>query len=197
MSYTKCCRDPRLHEILSMYYSVLRSCDQSKIVVKHIIQEHHRRVIVANDEEDTQPIHVRRSNLIQDTIKAFSRPKFNVSKLIKVSFIGESSVDEGGPRREFFQLTLKETFTTLGLFAGWPSNLVPLHNVEAVTKNLYFVIGKLIATCLVQGGQAPACFCKGVADYLIFDEVRSIPCLEDIPDFFIREKLQKVKYIFQ
>ena len=162
------------------------------VVTKHLIQQHQRRVITACDEEDWQRVHVRRSNLVCDTIRAFSKPNFDASKILKVTFIGEPSVDEGGPRREFFQLALKEVFTSSGLFVGWPYNVVPVHNVEAASKNQYYIVGKLIATCLVQGGQPPSCFCAGVADYLIFDEVKCNPCLNDIPDYNVREKLKKV-----
>ena len=59
-------------------------------------------------------------------------------------------------------------FTTTGLFAGWPENVVPIHNVAAVVNNNYYVIGKLVATCLVQGDQRSACFCTAVADYLVY-----------------------------
>ena len=93
--------------------------------------------MICGNEEDRQRIHVRRSNLISDTIRAFSRPTFNVSKLLKVVFVGEPSVDEGGPRREFFQLIIKELFSYSGLFIGWPQNVVPVHNVEALAKNEY------------------------------------------------------------
>ena len=41
-------------------------------------------------------------------------------------FIGEPSFDEGGPRREFFQLALKDYFVKSGLFAGWPHNVLPV-----------------------------------------------------------------------
>ena len=44
------------------------------------------------------------------------------------------------------------------LFIGWPVNVIPQHNVEAVANNTYFVVGKLIATSIVQGGQAPLFF---------------------------------------
>ena len=136
-------------------------------VAKHVLLQHQYKVITGTDEEDRQRIHVRRSHLITDAIRAFSKSTFNASKMLKVVFVGEPSVDEGGPRREFFQLAMKDAFTTTGLFAGWPENVVPVHNVGAVVNNDYYVIGKIVATCLVQGGQPPACFCTAVADYLI------------------------------
>ena len=34
-------------------------------------------------------------------------------------------------------------------------------------------MGKMIVTCIVLGGEAPACFASGVADYLVYGEVKS------------------------
>lgn len=161
-------------------------------MAKHVLQQHQCKVITGRDEEDHQRIHVRRSHLFSDATRAFSRTNFNVSKMLKVVFVGEPSVDEGGPRREFFQLLLKEAFTSSGLFVGWPQNVIPIHSVEAVAANKYYIVGKMISTCLVQGGQPPACFAAAVADYLIYDEIKSEPSLSDIPDHNVRRKLEKV-----
>ena len=70
-------------------------------------------------------------------------------------FIGEQSVDDGGPKREFYQLLMKEVFTMSGLFTGWPENVVPIHDIKAVASNKYYIIGKMITACLVHGGQPP------------------------------------------
>ena len=53
----------------------------------------------------------------------------------------------------------------------------------------YYIVGKMIATCLVQCGQPPFCFAAAVADYLVFDEVKSEPSLNDIPDHTVRNKV--------
>ena len=105
---------------------------------------------------------------------------------------GEQAVDEGGPRREFFRLLMNEIFTKSGLFSGAPDHVVPLHCVEAVTNNKFSVIGKMLATCLIQGGQAPACFAQAVADFIVYDCIRSPVCLEDIADYEVRSNLEKV-----
>ena len=162
-------------------------------VAKHAMLQHQSRVMTSLDDKDCyQRIHVRRSHLVMDTMKAFSKATFDVSKILKVIFVGEPCVDEGGPRREFFQLALKEIFAHSGLFSGWPFNVLPLHNVEAVASNRFYVIGKLIATCLVQGGQPPACFAAAAAEYLTYDEVKCDPSLEDIPDSIVQQKLLQV-----
>ena len=97
-------------------------------VAKHAMLQHQSRVMTQLDDGDCyQRLHVRRSHLVADTLRAFSKPTFDVSKSLKVVFVGEPSVDEGGPRREFFQLALKEIFAHSGLFSGWPTNVLPLH----------------------------------------------------------------------
>lgn len=95
----------------------------------------------------------------------------------------------GGPRREFFDLLLLDIFKKTSLFAGFPMNIVPVHNIQAVTNNTYYVIGKMIATC---GGEVPACFAQAIADVLVNDRVLSQVCLEDIPDYEVRDNLKKV-----
>lgn len=151
-----------------MFYSSFHEDDQIK--AKHALQEHQLKVLCGSDE-DVQ----RRSNLLADAFRAFSKRKTNVLKRLKVMFVGEASVDEGGPRCEFFELVLKEIFIKSGLFIGWPANVIPVCNTDAVAANKFFIIGRIIATCLVQGGQAPACFNKAVAEFLVYHEVRCEP----------------------
>lgn len=159
-----------------------------------MILQHQFKVITGSHEEDQQRLSLRRSHLFVDAIRAFSRPSFNVSKMLKVYFIGEHSVDDGGPRREFFRLLMKEAFTSSGLFSGWPSNVVPIHNVEAVVANKYYLIGKMITTSLIQGGQPPVCFSTAVANYLVYDEVSTScePAIDDIPNCALQQSLRKV-----
>lgn len=111
--------------------------------------------------------------------------------MLHVRFIGEEAVDEGGPRREFFHLLLQEIFKS-SYFVGFPANVVPVHNIEAVVKNINFIIGKMLSTSIIQGGEAPAYFARPVADYLVFNRVESAVNLDDISDFEIRDSLRRV-----
>ena len=45
---------------------------------------------------------------------------------------------------------------------------------------MYYVIGKIIATSLMQG-EPPVCFSAAVADFIVYDKVCSKPCVDDIP----------------
>lgn len=119
-----------------------------------------------------------------------------MSKMLKVCFVGEpATIDDGGPRREFFSLLLREIFTKSGVFYGWPENVIPMHSVTAVASNKFYVIGKMIATCLIQGGEPPLCFVCAVSEFILFGHIRSPPCIDDIPDENIRVMLSKVSML--
>ena len=148
-------------------------------------------MIASKDDEDVQSVRVRRSNILLDSLHQFSRKSFNVSKMIKVNFIGEEAVDMGGPRREFFHLLMQEIFQS-NYFAGYPDHVIPLHNVEALLDNKFYTFGKMIATCIVQGGEAPVCFAKAAADFLVNRQVSSPTNLDDIPDYDVKDCLTQV-----
>ncbi len=133
----------------------------------------------------------KQTMFIDDTFRQFSKHSFNVKKLIRVIFIGKPAVDDRGSRREFFRLLIREVFSRSGLFSGYPEHVVPLHNVQALADNL---VGRMIATCVVQGGEAPLCFAKAVADFIVFGHVESCVCLDDIPDYCVQSCLKQVSY---
>ena len=101
-------------------------------------------------------------------------------------FVGEASVDERDPHCEFFELVLKDIFVKTVFFIGWPANVIPVCNTDAVAANKFFIIG------LVQGGRAPACFNKAVAEFLVYHEVRCEPRVDDITDVKVKAALMKV-----
>jgi hypothetical protein len=53
---------------------------------------------------------VRRSNLIEDTLNFISNSQLNFKKQLKVKFVGEQGVDEGGVKKEFFLLLVRQLF---------------------------------------------------------------------------------------
>ena len=68
------------------------STDSAKgdvIKAKHLMQQHQQKFIIPPDDETIQRIHIRRSQLFGDAMRAFSKCTFNVSKILKVIFIGE------------------------------------------------------------------------------------------------------------
>ena len=103
--------------LIHQYAIFVYRCEPVKhnsVVAKHVMQQHQHMVIPSRDDEDSQRITVRRSHLFLNAACAFSKPSLNESKMLKVLFLGEPSMDAGGPRREFFQVLMREAFTESG-----------------------------------------------------------------------------------
>jgi ubiquitin-protein ligase E3 A len=54
---------------------------------------------------------VRRDNLIEDTLEQLSKQNINLRSPLKIDFIGEEGVDQGGLKKEFFMLITRKIFT--------------------------------------------------------------------------------------
>lgn len=50
---------------------------------------------------------VKRDNILDDALSVISKPGLKFSKPLRVVFKGEPGVDEGGVRKEFFQLLIR------------------------------------------------------------------------------------------
>ena len=63
-------------------------------------------------------LNIRRDHLIEDTLNEVSRPDINLQSELKVKFKGEQGVDEGGVRKEFFILLIRQIFDpNYGMFS--------------------------------------------------------------------------------
>lgn len=61
---------------------------------------------------------IRRNHLIEDTLNAVSISTINLQKPLKVKFENEQGVDEGGVRKEFFMLLVRQIFDpNFGMFS--------------------------------------------------------------------------------
>ena len=93
-------------------------------------------------KDKVDAIDVRRSHLWLHTIQAMTRPNFTGEKWLRVHFVFEEAVDDGGPRREFFRLALQECCNS-ELFTGPPHSRVVSLSVPALQQKKYLVAGKL------------------------------------------------------
>ncbi len=71
----------------------------SSLSLSDILRDH-RNVFLPIDEENRIRITIRRKHILEDTFRKL-RGGLNVSKHLKVTFVGEQAVDAGGPLREF------------------------------------------------------------------------------------------------
>ena len=66
--------------------------------------------LLVNVKDVFLTINIRRKNLIEDALNELSRNDIKLQNPIKVKFIGEQGVDEGGVRKEFFLLFIRQIF---------------------------------------------------------------------------------------
>ena len=90
----------------------------------------HRDKYYYEDDLKAHRITVRWGHILDDTLVAL-RSGFDEKKHIRVRFLGEPAVDEGGPRREFFMLLMGAIANTSSLLDGPPNCRVLRHNTSA------------------------------------------------------------------
>ncbi|XP_044175527.1 G2/M phase-specific E3 ubiquitin-protein ligase-like [Acropora millepora] len=126
------------------------------------------------DSSKKTRISVRRKSMFQDYIEARKKKWFNSRQTLKVTFIGEPAIDDGGPLQEFFTEVLKHIQYHL-----FPDGM-PINSMTALAKNEFTVAGELMAASVVQGGPAP-CFLSKEAFGYIVDGIDSVSTEDWIP----------------
>ena len=86
----------------------------------------HRANFLYEDDFNVHRITVRRGHILDDTLVALCS-NFDEKKHIRVRFLGEPAVDEGGPRREFFMLLMGAIANSSSLLDGPPNRRVLRH----------------------------------------------------------------------
>ena len=129
----------------------------------------------------------------------YGKMPFNPSSVTLAStlaFLGEPAVDDGGPRREFFMLFMNSLNSQESLFEGPLDKRVLRHNTRALDKDVYKIVGKIIALSVVNGGPGPIFWADSNINYIFKDgNPIVVTKVEDIPDESIRAKLKKVRLL--
>ena len=141
-------------------------------------------------EDEVNRITVRRTHIWDDSMKALRR--VDVRKQLKVTFLGEAAVDDGGPRREYLRLLMAVAMEQSHLLAGPACRKVPVHNALAVQRGDFHMLGVIIVLSLTQGGPAPIFFAPSIVDYLFGGCGNIRASIGDIPDCDVQDKLFKV-----
>ena len=135
----------------------------SDLPVSTLLQEH-KICYMPQSQDDVQRIVVRRRHIWSDTVRKL-KGGLDVNKHIKVSFVGDVAVDEGGPRREFLTLLMRDMAGNNSLFQGKLHQRLPRPNLVELNKRSFYCVGLCIAMSLVHGGPNPAFFAPSVARY--------------------------------
>lgn len=95
-------------------------------------------------------IEVNRANLIEDSLNILSQNHVNFKKELKVKFTGEQGVDQGGVKKEFFQLVVRQIFDpAYGMFNYNTERRVYWFNQFSYEPNIKFeLIGFVIGLAL-------------------------------------------------
>lgn len=134
--------------------------------VAKLLMDHCKVHMITGDVQAVEKITIRRSHIWGDTLRAWRR-QLDLRKRIKVTYLGEPAVDNGGPRHEFLRLLMKAVSEQSSLLAGPTTRKVLLHNTLAMSKGHYCSMGEMIVLSVTQGGPGPACFSPLVIDYVL------------------------------
>ena len=144
------------------------------------------------DHDEFQHLRIRRHAIWQDTCRALKRSNFDFTKPLKITFIAEPAVDDGGPSREFFSEVLRSIFQNGNLFQGQEDCKAIVHNVGALCNEEFKVAGQVIAMSMVHGWRSPSCISKHMFSYMIGGVSSVKPSVDDINNRGIKEKAELV-----
>ena len=99
-------------------------------------------------------IQVRRDNIVEDSLNALGRvTTSDLRKPLRVSFAGEDGVDEGGVRKEWFQLLVEEIFDPkYGMFMYNEQTRAHWFRRESEDLLYFNLIGTLLGMAIYNDG---------------------------------------------
>ena len=127
---------------------------------------------------------VRRRNVWEDVkfeIRKCSSEDLN--SMIKVQFVGEPAVNEGGPRNEFFSLLHSEVSKSC-MFVGEDNRKSFNHDILALQQRSFYTYGQLCYVGILKSSASPCSLSPSIVDNILrseIDLVKSI-CISDIPN---------------
>lgn len=110
-----------------------------------MLRQHVDKVLQSERDSKKHRITVRRGHLLEDTRRSLTT--YDETKHIRVTFLGEAAVDDGGPRRELFMLLMGEIANNGSLLDGPPNRRVLRHNVVAFKVCFFLLKTVNVATC--------------------------------------------------
>lgn len=162
---TECERCVYMSTEIRMYLMIFRE-DLNPV---KILKEHFNQYFDPTDIElAVTSLHVRRNHIWHDALRAISKPAFDPLLPVRVTFIGEPAVDDGGPRREFFSLALMKMSEDTTIFQGSPECRSFVHNMQGVQKRKFFYAGLFVGLSLANGGPGLACLAKTIYSSLCY-----------------------------
>ena len=88
-------------------------------------------------------------------------------------------------------LVIQCNITTI-FFVATPKGHVIRFNVKALRENDYYIVGLMLATIILRGGEPPNIFSPSICQYITLGLEKYAPTIEEIPNALVRTSLLKV-----
>ena len=107
-------------------------------------------------------LRIERSRLIESTLRELRLRKEHVRRPLRIQFVGEEGIDEGGLKKEFFQLVVKElldpNYNMFREIDGSRALWVTASAVNHANRNEYFLIGQVLGIAVYNNVILDVCF---------------------------------------
>lgn len=135
---------------------------------------------ILNTEEIFFRLRIRRDNIIEDTLNEISNNTNRLQFPLKVQFVGEEAEDEGGVRKEFFMLVVRNLFdVNYGMFTYNQKTRLFWFNLNSFeSKYKYELIGAILGLALFNGVILDIKFPIAIYKKLLGIQ----PCLNDLKE---------------
>ncbi|KAI9203945.1 uncharacterized protein BJ171DRAFT_582322 [Polychytrium aggregatum] len=99
---------------------------ESLVSMRRELQDAFFRALFIGVNSPYLQLDIRREHILRDAMyQLASKPSQDLKKQLRVSFVGEEGIDEGGVQKEFFQLIFKELFDpNFGMFTVYEDSRV-------------------------------------------------------------------------
>lgn len=97
-------------------------------------------------------LEINREHMVEDTMQQINKKDINLKKPLRIKFIGEEGIDEGGVKKEFFQLIVKKLFEeTTRMFVYIESKRLHWFSSTSNDSKHYELLGTLLGLAIYNG----------------------------------------------
>lgn len=130
---------------------------ESSIQMRHELQDSFFRAMFIGVNTPYLQLEIRRTHIVRDTFcQLMNKSRHDLKKQLRITFVGEEGIDEGGVQKEFFQLITTQMFdASYGMFTHdqklgltW---FAPSENIDKDATKEFQMLGTLIALAIYNG----------------------------------------------
>ncbi|KAI8845168.1 hypothetical protein BJ741DRAFT_587163 [Chytriomyces cf. hyalinus JEL632] len=127
---------------------------ENMITMRHELQDSFFRAMFIGVNSPYLHLEVRRDHVVRDSVAQLtSKTAHDLKKQLRVSFVGEEGIDDGGIQKEFFQMVVKEIFNpNHGMFQYDTESRLCWFSKEYITDpgviEEYHLLGRLLGLAI-------------------------------------------------